>query len=135
MAKIIVVDDDAPARRAIVDVLASVGHEAIEAADASVGLTLFRSLRPHLVVTAIVMADMDGLELITALRRASPRVPIIAVCAGEATRRALYLRLASIMGADETLAAPFSASELTEAVERLLPDGPGAAGGELANFH
>jgi DNA-binding response OmpR family regulator len=83
----------------------------------------------------MVMTDMDGVQLIAELRREPRQVPIIAISGEEPSRRALYLRLAIMMGADETLAEPFSASELTEAIDRLLPRAVDGAGGRRADFH
>jgi DNA-binding response OmpR family regulator len=115
----LVVDDDANVRREIVDILVAAGHEIIEAGSAEEGLRLFRESAPELVITDVVMPNMDGLEVITELRRGAFDGPIIAISDAAATRRAVYLRLARMMGADDSLAEPFSASELIEAIERL----------------
>ena len=119
MAKILLVDDDARARREIGGILTSAGYEVIEADSGDEGLRLFRECAPDLVITEVVMPSRDGLEIITELRRRAFDGPIIAISGGNPTRRAVYLRLARMMGADASLAEPFSASELTEAIERL----------------
>jgi DNA-binding response OmpR family regulator len=119
VARILVVDDDAKVRREIVDILIAAGHEIFEAISGEEGLRLFSERAPDLVITDVVMPSQDGLEIITELRRRAFGGPIIAISGGDPRRRAVYLRLARMMGADESLAEPFSASELTEAIERL----------------
>lgn len=93
---------------------------ALEAESGNGALGLFRIHAPELVITEIVMPDKDGLELISELRRRNFGGPIIAISGGDPARRAVYLRLARMMGADESLVRPFSTSELTDAIERLL---------------
>jgi DNA-binding response OmpR family regulator len=123
VARILVIDDNALVRRQIVDILISAGHETFEADHGDKGLYLCRDRDPKVVITALVMPNKDGLEIITELRREAYRGPIIAISGGDASRRALYLRLAKMMGADESLAEPFSASELVETIDRLLGGG------------
>jgi len=59
--------------------LALSGHEVIEAADATVGLRLWREQRPDVIVTDIALPDMTGFELIGLLRTEGETVPIIAI--------------------------------------------------------
>jgi CheY-like chemotaxis protein len=115
----LVIDVDAEARRAVHSILKAAGFDVIEAACGREGLALSRAHRPALVVTAILMPVMDGLEVIRALREEGFAGAIIAV-SGYQSRAGLYRQAARLMGADETLAEPFSASELAQAVERLL---------------
>jgi DNA-binding response OmpR family regulator len=119
VAKILLVDDDARMRRALGDILTAAGHEVVEAINGDEGLRLFQERAPDVVITEVVMPRKDGIEIIAALREWAFDGPIIAISGGNPTRRAVYLRLARITGADESLAEPFSASELTEAIERL----------------
>jgi DNA-binding response OmpR family regulator len=106
-------------RREVVSVLSVGGHETVEANSGDEGLLLFENGAPELVITAVVMPDKDGLEIIGELRRRAFDGPIIALSNGGAIRQALNLRLARMMGADESLAEPFSASDLIEAVDRV----------------
>jgi two-component system response regulator YesN len=123
VAKILVVESEGEVRRKIVDTLIGAEYETLEASDGREGLALFLEDRPDLVFTAMVMPHVEGLELIAELRRRGYDGPIIAISDTRASRRALYLRLANRLGANDTLAEPFSASELLWTVERLLPSG------------
>jgi len=119
VAKILVIDDDAKVRSEIVQILTVAGHVVLDADTGDEGLRLFAERDPDLVITEVVMPSTDGLEIITELRRRAFQGPIVAISGGDATRRAVYLRLARMIGADDSLAKPFSASELIEAIERL----------------
>jgi DNA-binding response OmpR family regulator len=123
LARVLVIDSDDAARREVISILGAAGHETIEANNGDRGLRLFYAEAPDLVITAIFVSDRDGLEVIADIRRAAYDGPIIAISGGRASRRALYLRVARMLGADDSLAEPFSASELVESIERLFARG------------
>jgi two-component system cell cycle response regulator len=120
MARILVIDDDRLKRRAVVDILAAAGHDSLEASEADEGLDMARRHRPALVITVVVLAYKDGLEIISELRQEAYPGAIVAIANGHPSRGSLYLGLAKSMGADEVLAEPFSATALVEAVNRVL---------------
>jgi CheY-like chemotaxis protein len=70
-----------------------------------------------LVITAILLPDMDGLELTRRLRTLSPRLGILVVSALRAASRAREA------GADGFLAKPIVRSHLLAAVQELVPSG------------
>jgi CheY-like chemotaxis protein len=79
MAAILVVDDH-PSFRAIVrDVLISAGHTVCEASDGRDASRLVGRRRYDLVITDMMMPDMDGIEVIIELRRMSTQTKILAV--------------------------------------------------------
>ena len=59
-----------------------------------------------MVVTDIVVPDLDGTSPIVELERRYPRVKIVAVSGAGRTRYVDYLRMAAEMGAHRTLAKP-----------------------------
>lgn len=83
-----------------------------------------QNYRPDVVLTDILMPDMDGLETIQFLHKACPEVPVIAMSAQAASG---YLTLASRMGALAVLQKPFSQEVLFGTIQRLLI-GRGPAG-------
>jgi CheY-like chemotaxis protein len=119
LAKVLVIDADKEFRRCIGRVLEDSGIEVLEAEDGREGVKAALRHRPAVIVTAIIMPIKDGLEVIGELRQQNYRGPIIAV-SGHLTRGALYRQAARLLGANETLAEPFSATELIDAVHRLL---------------
>ncbi|MFH1871515.1 MAG: response regulator, partial [Pseudomonadota bacterium] len=81
--KILVVDDKPENRRILVDVLAPLGFEVVEAVDGPDGLEKAAAERPDLILVDLVMPGLDGLETTRRLRQ-SPglaEVPVIAISA------------------------------------------------------
>lgn len=72
---------------------------------------------PELILTDILMPDMDGLETIQYIREARPEIPLIAM---SAEANAGYLTLASRMGALAVLQKPFTQQVLLETIAGLL---------------
>jgi len=68
MARILIVDDDAAVRRLLVALLTHEGHVALEAADGAAGLAMARAEPPQLIISDILMAGMDGYELVRRVR-------------------------------------------------------------------
>jgi YesN/AraC family two-component response regulator len=62
--------------------LRSAGHAIDTAADGKTGLSLYRAKLHSLVISDIVMPDMDGIELIEELRQTDPRPRVIAISGG-----------------------------------------------------
>jgi two-component system alkaline phosphatase synthesis response regulator PhoP len=62
MAKIVVIDDVAGVRRAVVGTLERAGHEVWAADTGREGAAIVREHDPDLVIADILMPDMDGLE-------------------------------------------------------------------------
>jgi CheY-like chemotaxis protein len=77
---------------------------------------LTEGTRPELIITDIVMPDMDGLEIIQFIRDTCPGIPLVAMSAEAGSG---YLTLASRMGALAVLQKPFTQEVLLETVARF----------------
>lgn len=75
--RLLVVDDEAPVRIMLLDVLRSLGYDVSVATGGDDALRLFGEGDYDLVMTDLVMPGMDGWELATRLRRAAPHLPIV----------------------------------------------------------
>jgi CheY-like chemotaxis protein len=119
MTRILVVDDDS----AIADVagsgLATYGFDVIRAADGAEGLVQFERYHPDIVITDMVMPEMQGWSLIGNLRQRSPSVKIIAMTGGGLDTPRTYLKLAQQVGANVTLQKPFTIAQLLQAIAQL----------------
>lgn len=82
---------------------------------------------PDLILTDILMPDMDGLETIQHIRETRPEIPLIAM---SAEVNAGYLTLASRMGALAVLQKPFTQQVLLDTITGLL--GPGKRPGDAS---
>jgi CheY-like chemotaxis protein len=120
MANILVVDDDDQMRKLIRLLLQREGHSVVEASDGLEALRLLDAGPVDLVVSDVVMPDMDGLELIRKARKAHPGLRILAVSGAGQEGPGLYLELAGRFGADAVLLKPFERVRLIEEIARLL---------------
>src|SRR5260370_3357273 len=74
---ILIVDDEEDSRAALQTILGTWGYATDVASDGREALQKAAGLRPSLVVTDLMMPDMDGLSLLTALQQEMPRMPVI----------------------------------------------------------
>jgi DNA-binding response OmpR family regulator len=118
--KILLIDDDTVLLSVMKTAFRTAGY-VVEAADnGRKGLKALETYNPDLVITDIVMPEMDGIGTIIAIKR-RPRAPkIIAISGAGRLRDSSYLKWASHLGADEVLAKPFNMSELLKLSGRLI---------------
>jgi CheY-like chemotaxis protein len=120
MAHILLIDDDPDFRAVMRELLWSMGHTVSAARDGREGLELFSRAASDLVITDILMPEVDGLEVILELRRRAPGVKVIAVSGGLRLTAAELLRAARRMGAARVLEKPFGRDALMQAVDHAL---------------
>lgn len=116
--RILVVDDEPVMVSLLQDLLVDAGFDVATAENGAVALAQVTSFQPHLVITDIIMPYMEGIELISLLRKSNKGVPIIAVSGNIVGMD--FLKATKVLGAVATLRKPFSSQELLEAVERSL---------------
>jgi CheY-like chemotaxis protein len=114
---ILVIEDDPLARLTLRAILEEGGYSVRCATNGREGLKSFAASRPDIVVTDIVMPEMDGIETIRALRSAWPDGAIIAISEGDPISRFNYLEMARHLGANAVLAKPFAPGDLIAKVE------------------
>jgi DNA-binding response OmpR family regulator len=119
MARILVVDDDAAVRSTVQRILERAGHTVQVAENGADGLRKFREARHDLVVTDLYMPEKEGIETIQDLRAESPGTRILAVSGGLMGDKTGLVD-AELLGADATLAKPFTPEQLQKAVAALL---------------
>lgn len=125
MARILLIDDDDAVCDVTAQVLRQAGHTVNTASDGKTGLALHHAEQHDLIITDMVMPDMDGVELIMALRHTEPRPRVIAISGGSQFSEALLLPFAQRLGVQRTLAKPIQADALLQAVTEVLA-GPAA---------
>jgi CheY-like chemotaxis protein len=91
-----------------------------EASNGKSGLAAYRQQSPDLVITDIVMPDMEGLEVIRELRQTDPDIKIIAMSGGGIAAAEQYLALARTFGAGSVLDKPFTQEQLLTVVAEAL---------------
>jgi CheY-like chemotaxis protein len=120
MPKILVIDDDAIVRQTLTTVLEDGGYEVFMADDGLRGMTAFRSGRPDLVITDIIMPEQEGLQTITEIRRERPDAKIIAISGGGRIANTDFLKMAKALGAMAAIPKPFDPDELVSVVRACL---------------
>ena len=120
MPNILLVDDDEQLRSMLKIVLTRAGHEVQEACNGNEALKIQSNHPPDLMITDIVMPDREGLDTIREVLRNNATIKIIAMSGGGRISSQDYLNLAEKMGADCTIAKPFSNQEILRVIELLL---------------
>jgi PAS domain S-box-containing protein len=74
---ILIAEDDLHVRKTTARYLQGKGHSVIEAANGREALQLFREKEPDILLTDLDMPELDGLQLIQAVMKEAPQVPVI----------------------------------------------------------
>jgi DNA-binding response OmpR family regulator len=118
MKRILFIDDDREFSSAVCTVLQRAGYEVIYATDGRKGLRLYLEHCFDLVVSDLLMPDIDGVEVILALRKMNAQLPIIAMSGGGIVRAETYMNIVRACGGNAFLSKPFDIYHLLEQVAR-----------------
>lgn len=118
MSRILIVEDTRLMRDSLVDVLTELGHQAITAENGAEGVNMIASGDTFdLIITDIIMPEMDGIEAILEIQTMSPQTPIIAISGGSARlEKTAGLDTAKRLGAVAVLEKPFEIDALLAAI-------------------
>lgn len=122
MAKILIIDDDQMVQTVFKQFLERQGHQILVADDGRKGMNLFHEAAPDLVITDIMMPEMDGLEILLELRKKQEDVPVIAISGGVRDLPVDFLGQAKAFGACQVLEKPISLKVLDHAVKTALKE-------------
>ena len=120
MQKILVIDDEPHILLMLKKMLERHDFEIEMATNGAEGLSLFKLSTPDLVITDIIMPEMEGLETIREMKRIKPDLKIIAMSGGGKVSADSYLKIAGIFGGSKSLAKPFTMNEMLLAVQDLI---------------
>ncbi|MEW6286158.1 MAG: response regulator transcription factor [Chloroflexota bacterium] len=127
MAKILVIDDEPSITKLVSAYLKPEGYEVFTASDGNAGLKAARAFKPDLIILDIMLPGMDGIELLSRLRRESDVYVIMLTAKTEETDKIVGLTV----GADDYVTKPFSPRELVARVKaalRRIETGAGSGG-------
>lgn len=116
MAKILIVDDEPSIVKLVCAYLEPEGYEIYTAQDGPSGLKAARAFKPDLIVLDVMLPGMDGMEVLTRLRRESDVYVIMLTAKTEEVDRVVGLTV----GADDYVTKPFSPRELTARIKAAL---------------
>jgi two-component system, chemotaxis family, chemotaxis protein CheY len=120
MNSVLVIDDDPVFCTIVEGILAKDGYEVTTAGDAQTGISRFGELNPDLVIVDILMPGKEGMATILELREANPDARILAITGGGNFAAHDVLRIAELLGADNSLKKPFEPVALLATVKRCL---------------
>lgn len=118
MAKVLLVDDEAESQALIGAILKSAGYEVMIVADGKQALDHVKANHVDAVVTDLRMPVLNGLRLISELRKTGDTVPILAVSGHNRDQ----LMLAEDLGANAALVKPVQGQELLRLLDRVIAD-------------
>ncbi len=119
---VIVIDDDQDFLKSMSDALRKMGLDVQILLPSRSLIEQVENAFCDLLITDVLMPDVDGLEVIRAFRRTKQQVPVIAMSGGgEMLPAATGLQFSQAFGATRILVKPFTMRELKDAIAELLP--------------
>jgi DNA-binding response OmpR family regulator len=115
--RILIVDDDESLRHILAALLEAAGYEVTQASNGREALKRAGTLEADVILTEIVMPEVEGLQLIQKLLQLNPSLRIIAMSGAD--RAENYLATAKSLGAKATLTKPLSAGELLRTLHEV----------------
>ena len=129
MTKILVIDDEPSITDLVSAYLRTEGYEVYTAADGNAGLKAARAFKPDLIILDLMLPGIDGIELLSRLRRESEVYVIMLTARTEETDKIVGLSV----GADDYVTKPFSPRELVARVKAALRRLKTGAGADVEN--
>jgi two-component system alkaline phosphatase synthesis response regulator PhoP len=114
--KVLIVDDEEKILNLVTSYLEREGYEIFTALDGLEGLTLCKKVNPDIIVLDIMLPGMDGIELLSQIRRESNVYVIMLTAKTEEIDKIVGLSV----GADDYVTKPFSPRELTARIKAAL---------------
>lgn len=118
--KILLIDDTLSLLDEIKDILTMEGHEVATASNGYDGLEKISKLLPDVIITDLVMPEMDGYQLIQKIKslKKYENIPVIVMSAQAAKENK---DKAFALKADKYLTKPCSITELLNAINEVTP--------------
>jgi len=116
MTKILLIDDEPSIIKLVTAYLKPEGYEVLTASDGISGLKAARAFKPDLILLDLMLPGMDGIELLSPLRRESNTYVIMLTAKTEETDKIVGLSI----GADDYVTKPFSPRELVARIKAAL---------------
>ena len=116
---VLIVEDDDNIREALTDTLQFSGYSVVAAENGRVALARFSEQTFRMIVADVQMQPIDGMALLTAVRKQNQHIPVVVMTAYGTIEKAVD---AMRLGASDYLVKPFEADALIEVVQRLLPE-------------
>ncbi len=117
---ILIIEDDEQHRGFLCELLQVTGFNTIAAKDGKEGVMLYKHLKPDLVLTDIIMPEMDGFEVVQTILSYNKEAPLIAMSGYSKGPKSSYLNMISMLGADAILNKPINSHKLIDTINKTL---------------
>ena len=111
--RILVIEDELNYREVICDYLKSAGHTVYQARNGKQALNQLTTIKIDIIVSDIVMPEIEGIELIMRLRQS--KIPIIAMSG--LSKEAFVQNVLGALGISEYMQKPFSLKTLAQQID------------------
>jgi CheY-like chemotaxis protein len=119
---ILLVEDEELLRAGVQEMLEIQGYEVVTAQNGSLALACLSARPVDLIITDLVMPQMDGIDFVAQLRELNPEVPVIVVSGSTRNIMQRYgIDTIQVPGANASLPKPFKGADLMAQIQRLLP--------------
>jgi len=118
---VLLLEDEAPLRRLLGELLAEEGYRVTDGANGLLALRDDVLASVDLVITDILMPACDGIEVLRHVKRTRPEVKVVAISGGSGRMQRDFLPAADMFGAARVVQKPFSPGELIAIVRELAP--------------
>ncbi len=115
--KILIIEDEKHIAEAIKLNLKMIGHEVLHAINGLEGLNFYPEYKPDLILVDLMMPEIDGIGVITEIRKRDPKIPIMVISAKDQVKEKVKCLS---LGVDDYLSKPFDLDEFLLRVDRLL---------------
>jgi len=123
MNDVLIVDDNAPLRAILSEILSWVGFKVRAVESGRAAIESYKTKPATLVILDICMPGMDGLETLKALRGIDPQVKVLGISGFGSDLSTLFLKMMGALGADAMLEKPFARAALLKSVRKILSPG------------
>jgi len=122
MAKICLIEDEAMIRETLNRILQKLGHEVVTCSDGAQGLIEITKNSYDIVLTDIIMPEVEGIEILQTVKKVSPTTKVIAMSGGGRVGNTDFLEIASSLGADAIIYKPVTKTDFMEALNKCLSE-------------
>jgi signal transduction histidine kinase len=117
IGRFLIIDDEAPIRDLLAEMLAEQGHLVLTASGGKEGLEIFKSQTPDMVITDLGMPEVSGWDVANTVKEMSPATSVILMTGWGIT---LDRDKAKEKGVDVIVSKPFQISEMQKVLNEML---------------
>jgi DNA-binding response OmpR family regulator len=116
--KILIVEDESRLASLLKDAISEYFHSVVIAKDGEEGLKRFKANKPDIIITDIMMPNINGLEMTKKIKELDELIPIIVLSAHSDKEKLL---LAIDIGINKYFIKPFDPDEVLEHINKIAP--------------